>query len=156
MLLELGATHLFDYRSPTIIEEIRTAVAASGKELSVIADAVTTGTGFGEPPSPVPRDISKSSVAIAKQTLTEGASDVRLVASLIVDFDSDWKFCMSMRAPDQFPKYHARMEAALKWLHRNHRTAFKIPNVRVVKGAEEGVKAIRDVYEGRVSMQRWL
>ena len=95
---------------------------------------------------------------MAKQTLTKAAADVRLVATLVVDFDPDWKFCVSLRDADMFPDaadYRARTQAAVEWLLENHRNIrFRIPNVRVVKGAEEGVRAIRDVYEGKVSMEK--
>jgi hypothetical protein len=147
---------VFDYRSPTIIEDIRTAVSASGKELSVIADAVTTGTGFAEPPSTAQRDITKASVTIAKKTLSEGATDIRLVASLIVDFDPDWKFCLAIRTAEEYPEYAARMQAVVSWVLMNHRTSFKIPNIRLIKGAEEGIKAIHNVFEGRVSMEKFV
>jgi NADPH:quinone reductase-like Zn-dependent oxidoreductase len=158
-LLRLGATQAFDYCSPTVIEEIRGAVAASGKELSVIADAVTTGTGFAEPASAVPLDVSKSSPAISKQALTERATDVRLVGVLVVDFDPDWKFCVSWRDPDLFPhdppEYRARTLAATEWMYKNHRKlGFGIARIRTVQGAEEGIKAIHEVFKGNVSMEK--
>jgi NADPH:quinone reductase-like Zn-dependent oxidoreductase len=153
-VLDVGATHVFDYTSSTVVEEIRAAVKASGKELSVVADAVATGVKMGTPPSAPPHDITKASPTLAKQSVTEGAKDVRLVASLVVEFDPAWKFCLAMRDAQQQPVQHARMEAAAAWLWENHEGKFRMPNIRVVKGIDEGIAAIETVVAGKVSMEK--
>ncbi|KAI0122892.1 hypothetical protein BJ170DRAFT_713926 [Xylariales sp. AK1849] len=152
----LGATACFDYRSPTVVAEVRAAVSASGKPLSVIFDAVATGMGVAEPPSTETLDLGKSSPAIAKQCLSDGVDkeDMRLCASLPVAFDPDWNFCMAARDEEEFPDFHWRLGAVTGWLLENHEGVFKIPNVRIVKGAEEGIKAIKQVFEGKVSMEK--
>jgi hypothetical protein len=135
------------------VEEIRAAASASGKELSAIFDAVTTGTGFGEPPSDVVLNPGKSSPAVAKRCLTNGAGDVRLSATLVVASDPEWLFCLAARAKEDSPEYHERLSTVTDWVWKNHEVV-NIPNVRIVKGAEEGIKAIHDVFEGRTRFEK--
>ncbi|KAI0007251.1 hypothetical protein F4779DRAFT_592815 [Xylariaceae sp. FL0662B] len=154
-LLELGATQCFDYRDPSVVDKIRAAVSQSGKELSVIFDAVTTGVPFANPLTDKPLDPSKSSPAIAKRCLTDGARDVRLSSTLLVEDDPDWKFCIAVRDEKEFPDYSRHITAIMNWVLDNHKAvAFNIPNVRVVAGAEDGIQAIRDVFAGKVSMEK--
>ncbi|ORY71631.1 uncharacterized protein BCR38DRAFT_462727 [Pseudomassariella vexata] len=154
-LLELGATACFDYRSPTVVDDIRAAALASGKELTVAFNAVTQGTSFGNPPSDKPLDVSQVSFTLARRCLTEGSNDgLRLCASLKVEDDPNWSFCLAVRPAEVWPEYHVRMKAILEWVYANHKTAIKVPKIRVIKGAEEGIKAIYDVFEGRVSMEK--
>ena len=159
-LLSLGATHTFDYNSPTVVADIQAAVAASGKQLSVVADAVTAGTGFAEPPQLSSPDITKSSPYIAKQALSKDAKDVRLAAVLGVEFDPDWKFTYAIRRPGDQPEFaawHERMMAVTNWLWANHaELKFKLPRVTVVHGAEAGIKAIQDVFAGKISMEKFV
>ncbi|KAI1853783.1 hypothetical protein JX266_001767 [Neoarthrinium moseri] len=159
-LLGLGATACFDHRSPSVVSDIRAAVQASGKPLATIFDAVTVGTGIWEPPraaSDPPLDLGKSSPAIAKQCLTEGIApeEVRLSATLKVEFDEDWKFCMVIRNQEPSPDLQDRIDAAIQWLWGNAANVnFRIPKVKVVQGGDEGIKAIKDVYDGKVSMEK--
>ncbi|KAI1084712.1 hypothetical protein F5B20DRAFT_522927 [Whalleya microplaca] len=154
-LLDLGATKCFDYRSPTVVEDIRAAVSQSGKELSVIFDAVATGTGFAEPPSAKPLDFNKSSPALARQCLTDGAKYFRLSAVIPIEKDPRWKFVLAIREEKDNPEWHKRLPAVVEWVLSNYKaTAFRIPNVKVISGAEEGVQAIRDVFAGKVSLQK--
>ncbi|KAK6066440.1 putative alcohol dehydrogenase [Seiridium cupressi] len=156
-LLELGATACFDHRSPSVVADIRAAVTASGKPLSNIFDAVTIGTGFAAPDSGVPLDFSKSSPAIAKQCLTPGIpkEDIQVCASLGVEFDPDWSFCLSFRTKQDAPLYHDRMAAVLEWFFEHmDESGFRFPKVKIVNGAEEGIEMIKKVFEGKVSMEK--
>jgi hypothetical protein len=155
-LRALGATACFDYRSPTVVSDIQAAVSASGKPLATIFDAVTTGTGFAEPPSDIKYDFTKSSPAIAKQCLSDGVKkeDTRLSATLVVMFDPDWKFCNSARPKEENVEAHDRILAVADWIFENNEGRFRIPKVRTVKGGEEGLKAIHDVFNGKFSMEK--
>ncbi|KAI3336366.1 hypothetical protein HD806DRAFT_3325 [Xylariaceae sp. AK1471] len=161
-LLSLGATQCFDYRSPTVVDEIRSAVAGSpNQKLSVVFDAVTTGTGLGEPEKGE-LDLSKSSPALAVRCLTDGANaeDLRLCSSLPVPNDPRWKLCLARRDPKESPQLaesNRRMEAGMAWALNQLTTSkgsFRLPKIRVVKGAEEGIQAINDVFYGKYSMEK--
>jgi hypothetical protein len=162
-LLSLGATQCFDYRSPTVVDEIRSAVAASpNKKLSVIYDTVTAGTGFGEPAQASPLDLSKSSPALAARCLTDGVKteDLRLCASLPVQNDPRWMFCLARRDPKESPKlaeYDRRIAAVMAWTLSQctpSKGGFRFPKIKIVKGAEEGIQAINDVFDGKLSMEK--
>lgn len=110
-----------------------------------------------EPPSPTPVDLSKSSPSIAKQTLTQGVpkEDVRLSSTLLVESDPDWKFCMSIRMKENEPEYHDRLEAVTNWIVKHSKEAgYRVPKVKIVDGAKEGIKMIKDVFGGKVSMEK--
>lgn len=173
-LLALGATQCFDYRTPDVVGEVRAAVSARGQALSAICDAVAAGTGFGEPPLAVdtpPLDLSKSSPALAKRCLSDNvdARRARLVASLVVAFDTDWEICLPARHADDLitaslmggkpmpADWNRRIQAVTEWVLRSHAAInFRLPRVTVVEGAEAGIQAIRDVFSGRSSMQKYV
>ncbi|ETS80529.1 hypothetical protein PFICI_08058 [Pestalotiopsis fici W106-1] len=161
-LTELGATACFDYRSPTVVSEIQAAALASGKPLAAIFDAVTAGTGFAAPPpssTAPPPDLSKSSPAIAKQCLSPGSAaaknDAKLCASLGVGFDPDWAFCLAARDQKETPLFHQRLETGMTWvLDHVREIQFTVPQVRIIKGAEEGCRMIKEVFQGKISMEK--
>ncbi|KAI0168153.1 hypothetical protein BJ166DRAFT_611088 [Pestalotiopsis sp. NC0098] len=156
-LTDLGATACFDHRSPSVVSEIRAAALASGKPLSAVFDAVTVGTGWAEPPGASEVDLTKSSPAIAKQCLSDGVSgkDTKLCASLLVEFDRDWTFCLCYRDKSEEASFHDRLEVATPWIFAHAQDiGYTVPKVRVVKGAEEGVKMIKDVFGGKMSMEK--
>lgn len=140
-----------------MVSEIRAAALASGKPLSAVFDAVTVGTGWAEPPGASEVDLTKSSPAIAKQCLSDGVSgkDTKLCASLLVEFDRDWTFCLCYRDKSEEASFHGRLEVATPWIFAHAQDiGYTVPKVRVVKGAEEGVKMIKDVFGGKMSMEK--
>ncbi|KAI8627379.1 hypothetical protein F5Y19DRAFT_177139 [Xylariaceae sp. FL1651] len=161
-LLALGATQCFDYRSPTVVDDIRSAVACSpNRKLSIVFDAVTTGTGFGEPATQDKLDLSKSSPALANRCLTDGpdAKDTYLCASLPLPSDPRWSFCLAIRNPKESPQiaeYNRKIEAFMAWALADFsaKGGYRLPKITVVKGAEEGIQAINDVFEGKYSMEK--
>ncbi|KAI1754174.1 hypothetical protein F4782DRAFT_545061 [Xylaria castorea] len=157
-LLALGATRCFNYRSPTVVDEIRAAVATeSGRELAVVFDAVATGTGFGEPKREgVEIKLEKSSPALAARCVSDGVA--KFCASLPLPHDPLWTFCLGCREPGE-SEYIRRNEASVAWALdqlASSGSAFRMPKISVVKGAEAGIQAIQDVFEGRNSMEKYV
>ncbi|KAI0452184.1 hypothetical protein F5B21DRAFT_351478 [Xylaria acuta] len=157
-LLAQGATRCFDYRSPTVVDDIRAAVAAEpGRKLAVVFDAVATGTGFGKPKREGAEiDLEKSSPALAARCVSDGTA--KLCASLPLPHDPRWTFCLGRRDPGE-TEYIRRNEAFVTWALdqlAGSGSAFRMPKISVVKGAEAGIQAIHDVFEGRNSMEKYV
>ncbi|KAI0548089.1 hypothetical protein F4679DRAFT_551940 [Xylaria curta] len=158
-LLALGATRCFDYRSPTVVDEIRAAVATeSGRKLAVVFDAVATGTGFGEPAKEdVEINLEKSSPALAARCVSDGVA--KFCAVLPLPHDPRWTFCLARRDPEQESEYVRRAEGSVTWALdqlASSGSSFRMPKINVVKGAEAGIQAIHDVFEGRNSMEKYV
>ncbi|KAI0857128.1 hypothetical protein F4860DRAFT_368312 [Xylaria cubensis] len=157
-LLALGATRCFDYRSPTVVDEIRAAVATeSGRKLAVVFDAVATGTGFGEPAKEgVDINLEKSSPALAARCISDEVA--KFCASLPLPHDPRWTFCLSRRGPEE-SEYVRRNEASVAWALdqlASSGSSFRMPKINVVKGAQAGIQAIHDVFEGKISMEKYV
>jgi hypothetical protein len=141
------------------VEEIRSAIATSrDQKLSVIFDAVTAGTGIAEPKKGE-LDLSKSSPALAVRCITDG-EEPRLSSTLPVLNDTRWKLCLARRDPKESPElaeYNRRVEAGMAWALDqldSSKGGFRLPAIRIVKGAEEGIQAIHDVFDGKNSMEK--
>ncbi|KAI0543255.1 hypothetical protein GGR58DRAFT_519385 [Xylaria digitata] len=163
-LLALGATHAFDYRSPTVVDEIR--AAAAGRELAVVFDAVATGTGFAEPPREGGGeiDLAESPPAIAARCLTDGIPEekLRLCAALPLPHDPRWSVCLGRRDPAesaQMAEFESRVDVIMAWALEQLASpgrGFRFPNLRLVKGAEAAIQAINDVFDGKASMEKFI
>ncbi|KAF2966320.1 hypothetical protein GQX73_g7274 [Xylaria multiplex] len=163
-LLALGATHAFDYRPPTVVDEIRAAATAS--ELAVVFDAVATGTGFAEPPREGEGeiDLAKSSPAIAAGCVTDGVPEekLKLCAALPLPHDPRWTFCLGRRDPAesaQMAEFDSRVEVIMAWALEQLASpgrGFRFPNIRLVKGADAAIEAINDVFDGKASMEKFV
>lgn len=162
-----GATHCFDYHSETVVAEIRSAVTKEGLRLTVAFDAVSIGLGIFEPlteaeKASIDANYDKSTPALAKSCLSEprDGEKIKLVSTLPVLKDPDWVFALYSRKhypQDEIdhPGWWQRQEKTVTWLIENHKTAWRpLPNSRVVHNTEEVVKAIKDVFQGKVSMEK--
>lgn len=140
------------------MDEIRAAVAAEpGRKLAVVFDAVTAGTGFGDPKREgVQIDLEKSSPALAARCISDGVA--KLCATLPLPHDPRWTFCLGRRDSEE-TEYVCRSEATVTWALdqlASSGNGFRLPNIRIVKGAEAGIQAIHDVFEGRNSMEKYV
>lgn len=162
-----GATRCFDYHSETVVAEIRSAVAKDGVRLTAAFDAVSVGLGIFEPlteaeKAAIDADYDKSTPALAKTCLSEPADGekIKLASTLPVLKDPDWVFALYSRKhypQDEVdhPGWWKRQEKAVTWLIENHKTAWRpLPNTRVIQDTGEVVKAIREVFQGRISMEK--
>lgn len=165
-LRRAGATHCFDYRREGVVSEIRETVEREGIVLRSVFDAVSVGLGFGEPLSEeekaaVDANYDKSSAAVAKSCISEDEdwSQVRLCSALPVLKDPAWEFVLFSRKyadeEEKHPGWWQRQAKVMDWLIENHKTVWTPQSKpKVVKSAVEAVEAVRDVFEGRVGVQK--
>ncbi|RGP68730.1 hypothetical protein FSPOR_5201 [Fusarium sporotrichioides] len=151
-LLELGATRCFDYRDPDVISTVRAACEDTGVTIKYVLDTVCK-TG------------SPGTIEQCESIAT--SPDVTLV-SCLPQFSKPprWRMVFASREidnpiPFKFPgvndanaKWEARLEKAVVWAAKNYGTHFRIPNIKIVEGAEMGIQAIKDVNEGKVSLTK--
>ena len=50
--------------------------------------------------------------------------------------------------------WQGRIDGTFEWCVENYGKGFEVPKVRVVEGAEEGMKAMRLVAEGKSSLEK--
>ncbi|KAF5655278.1 ToxD-like protein [Fusarium sp. NRRL 25303] len=151
-LLELGATKCFNYRDPNVVDAIKASCEETSVSIRYVLDTVCkTGS---------PGTIQQCE-AIAT------APDVTLVSTL-PQFSKPprWRMVFASRETDnpvpfEFPGgnkanpvWEARLERAVVWAAMNYGTQFRIPHVKIVEGAEEGIQAIKDVNEGKISLTK--
>ncbi|EGU75632.1 hypothetical protein FOPG_14812 [Fusarium oxysporum f. sp. conglutinans race 2 54008] len=151
-LLELGATKCFNYRDPDVVNAVRAACEETGVTIRYVLDTVCK-TG------------SPGTIEQCESIAT--APDVTFV-SCLPQFSKPprWRMVFASREVDnpipfEFPGgnkanavWEARLERAVVWAAKNYGTQFRIPNVKIVEGAEKGIQAIKDVNEGKVSLTK--
>jgi len=141
LLLKLGATQCFDYKSPTVVEDIKTALHESQQQLKHAFDTVGS---------------NNSAKPMADCTFP--SSDTILIS---VVFQSDPRFKMPFAAPNQDvtielpgnpgtitiparPEDYQRAREAFVWAIENYGVKFEMPMVKVFEGsAEEALKELR-------------
>lgn len=150
-LLRLGATQCFDYRDPNIVNVVRAAAEKKGDTIKYILDTVC-------------KDGSPGTVEQCESIAA--APDVTFAGSLPQIGNPRWKMAFAARGIDAavpflIPgvgkanmEWESRLEKAVIWAATNYGKQFQIPNVQIVKGAESGIQAIKDVNEGKVSFAK--
>ncbi|KAJ4203072.1 hypothetical protein NW759_015271 [Fusarium solani] len=155
-LKRLGATHCFDYKSSTIVEDIQNSQKTLGVKLSMVFD--TVGKGAMEHASTA----GESTPSLAKRSLSPDRSETRLVCTLPVAADPEYGFCTSYRpsgshnamgAP-QDPEAPKRVREVMEYLLATADRAVKLPVVTAVTGAEAGIEAIKRVARGDASQEK--
>ncbi|KAL6705101.1 hypothetical protein ACN47E_007360 [Coniothyrium glycines] len=148
LLRELGATHTFDYNSPTVIEDITSAVKELGKgPIQYAVDAVGT------------RGPQSSSDTMLK------AVDKSTICSCVTRFDPPFKMPIATKNQDfriqplgaphpigipANPESHWNAWEALKWAIANYGSGFKLPSVESVSATpEEAIEILKSVAEGK-------
>ncbi|KAF5578124.1 alcohol dehydrogenase [Fusarium pseudoanthophilum] len=155
ILRELGATHCFDYRSRSVVEDIQQAQKTLGIIITLAFDTVCKGDmGPPDAGSPSTPELTKSSL---------GASEgLRLACTLPVHQDPAFGMCTSYRpsgsmnamgAP-QDPDSAVRIRKIMEHLLAVKHDFLRLPVVTVVKGAEAGIEAIRRVARGEMSLEK--
>ncbi|KAF4337759.1 hypothetical protein FBEOM_8356 [Fusarium beomiforme] len=181
-LKKLGANAVFDYRSATVVDDIRAYLKTSGKSLKTVFDTVCTGLGVFEGLTPeeekaLEAKYDQSSPGLSRQCCDPDvpSSELRLVSTLLVKKDPTWKFTLNIRTVEQLDfaveekvrsdeerkreeariiEWQNRIEQGIHWLIENHQQYWEAPRTRVVKGVEEGLQGIRDVWNGKVSREK--
>lgn len=135
LLRELGATQCFDYKSPTVVEEIKMALRESQLEIKHAFDA-----------------IGSNGSAKLMADCTSPSNDTILISSV---FQDDPRFKMPFAAPGQDvtiklpgapgtitiparPKDNQRAREAFLWAVENYGVEFEMPVVKVFEGSAEG------------------
>jgi len=176
---ELGASHVFDYKRPSVVQDIRTLLKSEGWSLKTVFDAVCTGLGVSdglteEQEKAVQEKYDQSSSAMARQCCDPNvsSSELRLTSVLPVKMDPDYEYCLNFRAVElvdiggevskdakqeeiaKWRKWQPRIEKCIEWLVENNEKYWQPPRTRVVKGVEEGLQGISDVWQGKVSREK--
>ncbi|KPI37072.1 Protein TOXD [Cyphellophora attinorum] len=170
LLKELGADYCFDYNSPTVVEDVRKAVAATGKELTSVWDTIGGGTGFGEDMTREEidaLDFEKSTPAMAKRCCSDKLP-LKLVNALFVEKDPGaWLFPnpYQLQTGEQLPgpEYLKNVEALFgnpdfergdrldvvrRWILKDGAKNWKPIKTKVVRGMDAAMEAIKAVYRG--------
>ncbi|KAI1019328.1 hypothetical protein LB503_009136 [Fusarium chuoi] len=151
ILRELGATHCFDYRSPSVVEDIQQAQKSLGLTLTLAFD--TVGKGVMRP-----ADAGNSSTPELTKTALGDSEGLRLACTLPVHQDPAFGMCTSYRpsgnvnamgAP-QDPESAIRIRKIMEHLLAVKGGCLRLPVVTVVTGAEDGIEGIQRV--ARVSI----
>ncbi|KAG5798788.1 hypothetical protein H9Q69_002196 [Fusarium xylarioides] len=155
ILRELGATHCFDYRSRSVVEDIQQAQKALGIAITLAFDTVAKGVmGPADADSPSTPELTKSAL---------GASEgLRLACTLPVHQDPAFRMCVayrpsgsvnSMGAP-QNPDSALRIRWVMEHMLAVKDGCLRLPVVTVVAGAEAGIEGIRRVAGGEMSLEK--
>ncbi|WKT40296.1 Polyketide synthase, enoylreductase domain [Fusarium oxysporum f. sp. vasinfectum] len=155
VLRELGATHCFDYRSTSVVDDIQQAQKALGIALDLAFDTVGKGTmGPADADNPSTPELTKRAL---------GASDnLRLTCTLPVHQDPAFKMCTSYRpsgnvnamgAP-QDPDSAARVRKVMDHMLAAKDVRLRLPVVTSVDGIEAGIEAINRVAKGEMSLEK--
>ncbi|KAK9768607.1 hypothetical protein K7432_000594 [Basidiobolus ranarum] len=158
-LLEIGATECFDYNDCEVVQKIQSALKKyTTKPLKRVLDAVVSR---GQPSS---TSLCESCVEDSSDALftspIPATSDAknhwsRTFACRNVDVDFRLQNGTLFRhAPDQ--SMQAKIDQAASWAISNYGNGYCMPKVVVVKGGEDGVRAILDVSAGKASMQKFV
>ncbi|KAL2105689.1 hypothetical protein VUR80DRAFT_7887 [Thermomyces stellatus] len=149
LLKSLGATHVFDYSSPTVVEDIAAAVDKLGHgPISYTLDAVGK---LSEP----------ASASMVAQCVTDPTA---VFSSVVIQQDQRFRMPVAMTKDDwqihppgapapisipARPASHWNAWEALLWAVENYGTLFKLPSVEVFQGtAEAALQEIGKVVRG--------
>ena len=140
-LKELGATECFDYKSDSVFEDIKTAVAASGQPLQKVFDTIG--------PQPTGHigdrcfDLTSDSETANVISCGPGGKRVGFFFAM-----PDWE-CdilqpgVGVVRPPKNPPEAEVMFKVFNWVVENYGKAFKLPNVRSVPWSEAIVELER-------------
>lgn len=156
-VLGLGATECFDYRDPDVVGKIKDALKKySTKPLQHVLDAVVS---CGQP----------SSTVLCEAIADKGAL---FTSSVPVQETTkqNWQHmfaCRNVQADFKRPdgtvienppnlEWQDNMDRATRWAIDNYGHGYRMPNVVIVSGGEEGIKAMVHVANGGASMQKYV
>ncbi|KAJ5625775.1 hypothetical protein N7510_002084 [Penicillium lagena] len=158
-LLSIGATECFDYNDNEVVEKIQSALSKhTTKPLKRVVDSVVSS----EQPSSTSlceACVNDSSDALFTSAIP-ASSDAKNQWSHIFacrNVDLEYKLPNGLvvkHAADQAMK--EKIDQAVSWAISNYGKGYCMPNVVIVKGGEEGIRAMLDVSAGKASMQKFV
>ncbi|PYI24999.1 GroES-like protein [Aspergillus indologenus CBS 114.80] len=149
LLTKLGATHCFDYRSATVVDEIRQSIEKGSASIAYGLDAVGSSPGT-----------ERSSATLLARCLSPETDLVSLVVQ------DDPRFRMPLATPNRDvtirvaaapqpitiparPADYGRAWRVLEWAVRHYGVRFRLPRVEVFWGsAETALEELRGLAEG--------
>ncbi|PYH42569.1 zinc-binding alcohol dehydrogenase family protein [Aspergillus saccharolyticus JOP 1030-1] len=158
-LLEIGATECFDYNDPDVVQNIRSAlVKITTKPLVRVVDAVVSrgqpsSTSLCEACIDDPSTSLFTSPIPATSDAKNHWSRTFACRNVPVDFKLPNGVVLK-HDPDQLMQ--DKIDQATAWAISNYGNGYCMPNVVVVKGGEDGMRAMRDVSAGKASMQKFV
>ncbi|KAF9894792.1 hypothetical protein FE257_004413 [Aspergillus nanangensis] len=159
-LMSLGATECFDYRDTNIVQKIRDSLGGHTTEpLKHVLDAVVAQGGPHSSTS-----LCEASCQYPETTLF--ASPIPAAP----DAKHTWRKVFACRDVNldialpnggQFvvranPEWQAKIDKATRWAIENYNVHYRMPNVVVFKGGEEGIRAIKMSASGGASLQKFV
>ncbi|KAF4875224.1 Trans-enoyl reductase fsdC [Colletotrichum siamense] len=157
-LQDLGATHCFDYRSPSVVDDIRATVKKLGVTLTTAFDTACSGVMSPDV------EADKTSPALTRKCLSDGANveAIKLASTLPVKHDPDFRLCTTYRPPGsigamgepQDPEFPTRTRKVMEYVVETADRIPRHPNVIFVKGAEKGIEEIQRVSHGAASLDK--
>lgn len=154
VLQRLGATQCFEYKSPTVVEDIETAAKALGVELTTAFDA-SGKDGEGA---------QQSTAVLARSALSKNVSpdEFKLVSTTVVHTIPQYRTCAAFRpngdhdsmGNQQDPEAPNRVRRITEFFLQSGPKALELPVVKIVKGASEGIEEIERVARGGASLEK--
>jgi threonine dehydrogenase-like Zn-dependent dehydrogenase len=154
-LLSLGADKCFDYRATDVEQQI--SAAMNGKKFPYVFDCVVAKGN----------ENTLSSTKICENLST---ADAKCAAALpIVESEKKWPRVFACRSADVdfiLPNGHRlvhkanlpwqeKMDEAFTWAIEHYGNGFVMPNVKVVKGGQESLEALRISAAGSASLEKF-
>lgn len=158
-LMEIGATECFDYNDKDVVQKIRSAFSKyANKPLKRVLDSVVS---CGEPSS-----------TLLCEACVDDSSDALFTSPIPATSDAKnhWSGTFACRNVDvdlkipngpvlKFPGdkgMQDKIDEATSWAISNYGNGYCMPKVVVVKGGEEGIRAMVDSVSGKASMQKFV
>ncbi|KAJ5660933.1 uncharacterized protein N7484_000305 [Penicillium longicatenatum] len=158
-ILEIGATECFDYNDKDVVQKIRSALSKyTTKPLRRVIDSIVFR---GEP----------SSTGLC-EACVDDLSDLLFTSPIPATSDAKhhWSGTFACRNVDvdfkipngpvlKFPADQGmqdKIDEATDWAISSYGNGYCMPNVVVVKGGEEGIRAMIDSVSGKASMQKFV
>ncbi|KAH7258866.1 uncharacterized protein BKA55DRAFT_687160 [Fusarium redolens] len=150
-LMNLGATHCFDYYDSKVVAHIQAVLNAIDPPLQYIFDTVCT----------------EGELSSWKhcEALTAAPTACYVGSLPVVGSKCKWEWCLAARAWDLHlpppvgftPADHEKETRLVKvtdWVAREYGVAFSIPNVSVIQGVDAALQAIQMSGEGQVKFKK--
>ena len=155
-LLLLGATACFDYRDSEVVQQIK--ASAKERDTGTLNKIFDTVCSSGQ----------ESSISLCEEC--SGSENTKFAGTLPQPGNPKWKMVLATRNVDfpspkpgggmqlsiANPACQEKIDETLGWClsHYGKGNGFVIPRVRVVSGADEGMKAMKFVAEGKSSLEK--